>query len=242
MSDFRFIEKKLDKWFSKSFHELPSALKRLVIAEFRLFTWDNLSPEQRRSYANQLDYQHDPATENHQAYWFNFHAELQELEKQLQQWEQTSTPTALDLQQKEQRIAQIKEEIAHRDRLEKLLMKRDFPRYIKTDPENIILKNPEKLIGMPLALNSLKNRLGATQEELAAWIFMTELEGGLRTYKPQNHPEEFQRFYFEPEMNRDYLTLIFNCWFDESEIEHFEPKERFISGKIFLKILKKVIM
>lgn len=52
MSDFESLENKLDKWFSKSFDELPSALKGPVIADFKPFSWDELSPEQLRSLAN----------------------------------------------------------------------------------------------------------------------------------------------------------------------------------------------
>lgn len=238
MSDFESIEKKLDGWFSKSFHELPSPLKRLVIPSFKPFSWDDLSPNQRRSLTNQRDYQYDPATESHQTYWFDFEAKRQELEDQLREWQLTASPIATDLKQKEDRVGQLKQELAHRDRLEKLLMRRNFPRYAKAESEEASIPKPEKLIGLPLALNRLRERLGASQEEIAAWVFMTEHDGGLRAYKPQYHPEEFQRFYFEPEMDPDYLSLLFNCWFDEYEIANFEPRERFISGAACLEVLE----
>lgn len=238
MSDFESLEKKLEGWFSKSFHELPSPLKRLVIPGFKPFSWDDLSPDQRRTLTNHRDYRYDPATESHQTYWFDFEAKRQELENQLREWEHTASPTATDLKHKEDRVGQLKQELAHRDCLEKLLMRRNFPRYAKSESEEASLPKPEKLIGLPLALSRLSERLGASQEEIAAWVFMTEHDGGLRAYEPQYHPEEFQRFYFEPEMNPNYLSLLFDCWFDEQEIANFEPRERFISGATCLEVLK----
>jgi hypothetical protein len=239
MPDFESFENKLDKWFGRSFHDLPSDLRRLVIPSFLPFGWDNLSPAQRRSLASQYDYQNDPATESHQEFWFNFEVKRQEIEGQLVEWELIASPTASDLKQKEIRIAELKQELAHRERLKELLMQRNFPRYTKTEEEGAGLPKPEKLIGLPLALSSLHERLNATQEEIAAWVYLTETGGGLRAYCPRRHPEEFQRFYFNPNMDRNYISLLFDCWFDEQEIATFTPKKRFISGAMCLKYLSK---
>lgn len=238
MPDFESLEAKLEKWFGESSHELPASLRALVMSAFEPFSWDELSPDQRRSLTNQLDYKNDPATDTHQKYWFSFGVKRRELEAELEKWQLVAAPTATDLAQKESRIAQLKQELTHRNRLKTLLIRRNFPRYTKTGLTNAGLEKPEKLIGLPLVLSRLGERLRASQEEVAAWVFMTECDGGIRAYKPQSQPEEFQRFYFEPEMELDYKGLMVNCWFDEREITTFEPQERFISGAACLEVLK----
>lgn len=238
MPNFESLEKRLDGWFSKSFDELPGLLKRIVIPKFQPFGWDNLDPDQRRSLAIQSDYQNDPAKAAHQEYWFNFVVLKQELESQLRGWEAVAAPTAQELSEKERRIAQLRQEIGHRNRLESLLMRRDFPRLVSIDSGGGKSLAPEKLISMPIALHSLAERLGSSKEEIAAWVYLSEVEGGLSAYKEHRYKGEFQRFYFSPELDHDYVGAIANCWFDECEIESFEPVNRYLSGAACVKVLE----
>ena len=46
--------------------------------------WDQLSAEQRRSVTLQLDYQHDPATEEERERWWDFYQRMSALEAELE--------------------------------------------------------------------------------------------------------------------------------------------------------------
>jgi hypothetical protein len=60
MSSFDSLALALEDWFDTPLADLPDALRKRVVQEFFPMPWDNLSADQRRSVALQLDYQHDP--------------------------------------------------------------------------------------------------------------------------------------------------------------------------------------
>lgn len=229
MNVYDSLEKALDAWFGRSFNELPNPLRRRVIADFLVANWDNLTPDERRSVAQQHDYQHDPATNDHREFWFNFYANLQDLEQEIDEWEMVAAPTASDLEKKKQSIALLKEKKAHLDRLEGIYLRRNFPR-IPVDHEPTPTGTNEYL-AYPAAFKLLAETLQATSGEVAAWIFMGPDEGGIRAFYKSRRQEGVARFWFEPQMEPDYESLLFNCWFLKSELEAFAPHERFISGE-----------
>ena len=63
-SGFDSLALALEDWFDTQLADLPDALRKRVVQEFFPMPWDNLSADQRRSVALQLDYQHDPAMES----------------------------------------------------------------------------------------------------------------------------------------------------------------------------------
>ena len=72
MTNFESLTWALVDWFDKLLVELPESLRQRVEKDFFPFTWEYLSPTQRRSFALQWDYQNDPVTEQDQQYWFDF--------------------------------------------------------------------------------------------------------------------------------------------------------------------------
>lgn len=60
MSDFPALTLALESWLTTPLGDLPDALRQRVENEFAPVPWDQLSAEQRRTVALQLDYQHDP--------------------------------------------------------------------------------------------------------------------------------------------------------------------------------------
>lgn len=48
--------------------------------DFSPMLWDDLSPDQRRSVAVQLDYQHDFATEHDRKFWWDFFIRMDGIE------------------------------------------------------------------------------------------------------------------------------------------------------------------
>jgi len=74
--------------------------------------WDHLSEAGRRAMMQEWDYQNDPATKKERLdSWDNAKREL-DINAQIAIWEAISTPTALDLAEKEKRLAGLRHELA----------------------------------------------------------------------------------------------------------------------------------
>ncbi len=234
MNGYDSLEKMLDHWFGFSFHELPSPLKRRVIANYWIAIWDDLTPAQRRSVARHHDHQHDPAIQDDREFWINFYANIQNLERKIEEWEHVDSPTALDLHQKESELQALQEKKAHLLRLKDIFLERRFLRIV-SDSESESDKADEKnYLAFPAALERLRRRLNTSMQEIAAWILIGPDEGGLTAFSKPRYSSGVSRFQFRPEMEPDYESLLFNCWFAEVEIESFNPRERFMSGKALI--------
>ncbi len=235
MAAFVSLEARLKGWFGATFAELPEALARTVEREFQPFGWDGLEPDQRRELARQWDCKHDPARqEEHERAWALV-SELQELEDQIEAWRAVQTPTASDLQTQQARLAELQAAINRvRARLDRRPPR--VPRPSGPAPAS----GPAAFVAYPSALAHLRHRLKATPEELAAWIFMGPEDGGLVAYLQPGDDERPRRFAFptgEPSRmggDHDYVPLMMGCWFARQDIEHFEPKARYITGRDLL--------
>jgi len=89
-------------------------------------------------------------------------------------------------------------------------------------------------IAYPRAMKRLRERLGATPEEVAAWVFWGETHGGLVAYTNANELDPPPRFHFIHTMGDDYVSPLMACWFRRDDIETFEPDERYITGKALI--------
>ena len=234
--DWDSLTDALEGWFKKSFHDLPNPLRRRVIYDFKPFSWNDLHSDQRRSLARQIDYQRDPATEGHREYWFDFYAHLNDLRRQIAKWECVNAPTASDLGKKESRLAQLKLELSWRVTLEKLLSKRNFPQYSSNSRSRPLSIPQGQLVGLGKALDILNQRLETSAEEISAWVFLSELNGGLRCYREAGNANEYGRYYFETEMGEDYTAELSIGLFDVEELQAFQPNERFITGKALIEL------
>lgn len=90
-----------------------------------------------------------------------------------------------------------------------------------------------KFIPYPKAIRILRDKLSATSEELAAWIFLGPETGGVSAYLDVDELDEPRLFRFDP-WNRqadDYLAQIAQCWFLAEDIACFRPEARFITGR-----------
>lgn len=98
-------------------------------------------------------------------------------------------------------------------------------------------KNILQYIAYPKAMKLLTDRLDATPDEMAAWIYMGPEHGGIAAYSYAKEPDP-QRFYYDEGIGRrdnfDYLSPLMACWFREDDIAHFKPAERFITGKALI--------
>lgn len=94
---------------------------------------------------------------------------------------------------------------------------------------------PGQYIAYPKALRRLEERLNATPEELAAWVFMGPEQGGIAAYRNANELEPPPRFFFAYVLGaEDYVAPMMACWFLEEDIERFNPEDRYITGKALI--------
>jgi len=231
----------LEGWFDKPKDELPDELRQRVETDFSPMPWDALSPDQRRSVAAQWDFRHDPAMENERQYWWDFYILMDDLKKQIEQWSAIATPTATDLAQKETRLVELQRELANMKKEEKQPYRKpaDLQRNSNGKQASVTTNSAGKpeYIAYPKAMKLLAERLDATPEELAAWLFSGPGPGlgGLTAYQNANELDPPPRFYYANyDGNFDYLAPLMSCWFIAEEIANFQPTERYITGKALI--------
>lgn len=228
--EFASLTLAFDDWFDKNRDDLPVALRQRVEREFSPMPWDNLTAERRRSVALQLDYQRDPAMEQDRQFWWDFFERQDSLKKQIVQWETIACPTAGELAQKEVRLRELQQELARMDLLQRQARGDYYP--VRNSPEGAKVSAPTTVdyIAFPKAVKILADRLRATPEELAAWIFMGPETGGIAAYRNANELNSPPRFYFDAFMGEDYLSPLMACWFRQDDVDSFDPADRYITG------------
>ncbi len=239
-----FLINALKHWFSSPLERLPADVRARIDRDFSPMPWDDLSPDQRRSVAAQWDYQHDPATEEEREFWWEFARRQRAIEKQIAEWNAVATPTASDLAQKEARLAELDKELA-RMKQQQGHARGDYhleqKRLDAAETESSSTQNPSaRYIAYPKAMALLTKRLGATTEELAAWVFIWPLDGGLAAYTNANELDPPPRFHFDYPMGEDYISPLMACWFREDEIERFVPTDHYITGKALIERWSKL--
>lgn len=231
MSDFESITLALEPWFDKPLSFLPEELQQRLQLDF-LPPWDDLSSEQRREAAIQIDYQHDPATASEWQYWWDFFWRRDALEEQISAWKKTTAATATDLATKEAKTNELRDELNRMNQQERQPQRPYIPGRTQSDSSAALAPATANYIAYPKALKILSERLYATPEELAAWIFLGTEQGGISAYTNANELDPPPRFFFGYYAGaEDYIAPLMACWFMEEDIASFQPSERFITGK-----------
>lgn len=231
MSDFDSLTLALEGWFSSPLGDLPVSLRDRVKQELFPLPWDELSTDQRRVAALQWDYQNGPVTEQEREQWFDLEVRKQNMAKQIAEWEAVDSPTATDLATKETRLQELQESLAHLEHQQRNALG-DYSPKRDTHPAESI----DQYIAYPKAMKLLSDRLGATPEELAMWIFMGTGDGGISAFLNANELDIPYRFRYGIGHGNDfdYLSPLMACWFREGEILAFEPTERYITGSALI--------
>lgn len=240
MSGFDSLTTALEGMYDKPLRDLPKDLQKRIEQDFSPMPWDDLSPDQRRSVAQQWDYQNDPATEQDRQFWWDFLVRKDAIEKQIAEWKAVATPTASELAQKEDRLGELEKELARMERQQHRARPGQDP--VLRSPvgerqRTIDTLASARFIPYPRALKQLADRLNALPDELAAWVWMGPDNGGLAAYLNANELEPPPRFYYDylgEGQSFDYLGPLMGCWFRADKIAGFEPTDRFISGKALI--------
>ena len=83
-----------------------------------------------------------------------------------------------------------------------------------------------------MALRQLTDRLRASAEELAAWVWSGSEDGGIDAFLNANELLPPPRFSYatRTDIDQDYVALLMGCWFLEQDITNFEPQKRYVTG------------
>lgn len=231
-SEFNSLTLALEGLFETRFEDLPDALSWRVREEFFPVTWANLSAEQRRYRALELDYQSDPETEQDRQHWWDFFERMREVRSQIVQWHATAAPTANDMALRETRLTELQRELAKMEAQERQAGGDYLPKPPANRAIHQLAGEPVEYIEYPDAMARLEAKLGATVEELAAWIWRGPAHGGLTAYMNANELDPPPRFrYPTASANQDYVAPLMACWFTSTEIDHFKPTERYMTGQ-----------
>lgn len=236
--EFESLTLALEEHFDKPLDALPAELRHRVEQE-SLVPWDALAPVQRRALAIQCDYQSDPATREERQFWWDFYIKRDATEKQIAEWETTSAPTAGDLALKEARLKELRQELARMELQQRQTGSDYYPARKRLNgpaAPTSTPASPVRFIAYPKALKLLADRLDATPEELAGWVWMEAKSGGLDAYLNANELDPPPKFYYSLGSGDDfdYLSPLMACWFSDEDIAHFEPATRFITGKALI--------
>ena len=241
-NEFESLTLALENRFETPLDQLPVALRQRVEREFSPMIWDGLSADQRRSVALQWDYRHDPASEEDHRFWWGYFERKYDLEKQIAAWEAIATPTANDLAQRETRLDELRQGLADLERQERHTRSDYCPERKPDKGTGGVSSAPSgslvRYIAYPKAMTLLSKRLKATPEELAAWVFMGHVDGGITAFLNANELDPPPPFNYclcvDSGSDFDYLSPLMGCWFREEDIARFEPADRYINGKALI--------
>lgn len=158
MSDFHALTLALESWLTTPLGDLPDALRQQVENEFAPMPWDQLSAEQRRTVALQLDYQHDPTTEQDRQFWWDHYQRQVELKAQVARWEAAAAPTAGELALRETRLKELRHELA-RSKVQEMQARGDYyperkPLEAENEASSISQRSPVQYVAYPKAMAS----------------------------------------------------------------------------------------
>lgn len=233
---FESLHDALDKLFDNPLTSLPMALQQRIEKEYFPISWDSLSADQRRKFAIAWDDEHDPAMESDRQYWWDFYQRKQAIEAHIEQWSAIAAPTATDLAKQEARLTALKLELAEMKRQEHQQQRVGKQRErITTEKQGV---TNLKYIAYPKAMKMLSERLKATPEEMAAWLFLEPGLGGLVAYLHVDEldpPPTFSFARYTDNDDPDYIGPMMGCYFRIDDVVKFQPVERFITGKMLIK-------
>jgi hypothetical protein len=222
MASYKSLLEALEGLFGKPLNALPKMLRKRVEDEFFPISWGMLSPDQRRAVAIQCDVQDDPRFDLERRVGFDRAAKRKDLKWQIETWNTVPVSSASEAETKEHTLKSLHAEL-----------RRLTPRHERTPRSS---GPPIGYIAYPRAAAALKSRLGATPEEIAAWIHFGPELGGLAAYRNANELSPPPRFFYDIllQPDGDYLAPLAGCWFAQEDVEKFVPTERYITGAALL--------
>lgn len=186
MADFVSLTTSLDGWFDKPLSKLPKGLRERVVEAFWPNLWDVVSPEQRQYRALHWDYDHDPATLNERQRAWDLLVEKQDIERQIRELELMAATSPLEIESKTRQTANLHRQLErlqvtetidstvarYRDARKQEAGRNTSAKSIGPDTETAVAD-----IHFLTAREMLKERLGATPQEIAMWVYTKSNRG-----------------------------------------------------------------
>lgn len=224
----------LESWFEREFADLPDDLKTRVQEEIFVPPWDAMSASQRRVCAMAEDARREPAHDAERTFWWEWGLRQTEIENTIKVWKDDRHPSAEVRLDRERRLPALTRELAMLERQFRTDEQGQQSFAAKEDDVCTVDDATVRYLAFPRALHLLASRLGATADELAAWVFMGPKIGGLVAYVNANELNPPKRFHYGlgvgNERDFDYLTPLMACWFREDDLLGFNPTDRYIAG------------
>ncbi|MBU0593843.1 MAG: hypothetical protein KKH74_08925 [Gammaproteobacteria bacterium] len=162
MSEFIPLAGALAGYFDKALDELPDALRKRVLQNFPTKYWDEWTPHQRRSEAEQLDAQDVAAHEEYQEIKKEFLRRMHAIEKEIEEWKSVDAPTAGDMARKKKKLVKLKKKLAP---FKNQLARGDFPGLDENGTSEVPIKPPGHLNHDP-EMQTRANQIAAEQKPL----------------------------------------------------------------------------
>jgi hypothetical protein len=222
MTNYEPLLVALAAWLDKPLNQIPAEFHERIEDAFFPFLWDQLNADQRRVLAIQYDGQNDPRFEVERQAGFSRAVTRRDLQRQIDTWNTVPVNNATEASLKENRLKQLHAELS---RLKRPAAKKKTKRGV-----------PKGYVAYPKAAAALAERLEATPAEIAAWIFVGPDQGGIAAYRNANELFPPPRFFYDFMLHGDgdYLAPLMGCWFEQVELERFQPADRFLTGSALL--------
>ena len=241
MNEFVPLSRDLEGLFESRIHDLPKDIRCRVEREFHPFDWTELSPGQRQSLAAQRDNQVDPSLEDERQFWWEHFGRMTELERAIAKWEAVPTLTASDLAIQQARLDELRREHARLRAQAQRAAQPTAPEKgasaSSADPDRADAQSTVTYVAYPHAFDTLRKRFEATCEEIAAWVYLGPLKGGLAAYRNGSELVTPPRFDYSTAVPgrgagpNDYVAPLMACWFQQDEIARFVPIDRYMVGQ-----------
>lgn len=243
MTEFVSLFKELQQWFDKPHNKLPKELRSRVEDAYRLIPWDVLSPERRRILAVQWDSEHDPALEDERQRGWDLGVMRLDIERQLRELELMAAITPIEIESKARQITELRQQF---DRLKAADAINDTiarfgaahksgaaeaKSFLETNNPTAEPETPD--VHFVEAREILKQRLGASSQEIAIWVWMGKSCGEIDGYRDAPQYDAPPKFHFPPfesfDARFDYVSEMMHCYFRRGDLEAFSPSDRYLT-------------
>ncbi|MCP5180215.1 MAG: hypothetical protein H6994_10060 [Pseudomonadales bacterium] len=238
MSEFVPLEMTLDRYFSRKFDRLPAPLKPAVAKQFSLVPWDALSPKQRREFVRNQDQQDDPLLQAWNEFWMDLVYRKDKVTQDMARWDAVQPGSVSELRDQEDRRESLQRELRMLDCWDqsgsRARPSATIPKNARFNDFGRVAQHEEQaLVAYPLAMEMLRSRIGATSADVAGWVWLGRLSGGLAAFLRDPEQGTLSRFFFDlvvDESGRGYMNGLLRASFRPEDLETFEPSERFFTG------------
>lgn len=242
MTDGKYVSTVLSNWFDSEVVDFPEDIQEFFFDRFNPIKtdpilngssfctcpWGRMTPDMRRQVALLLDYEKDHHVRQ-QEKTCGFDQEAREIIAKQINLSEKNPPQLDSLDKIEAALKGLYDHHARMIFLKNQLLG-DFKKMI-TGAHGTDTNQPDLSAYTPY-LQAVE-KLDASPEEMAAWVWAGKDNGGLNAFFKHNRGESLLRYYlcFGSADECSYQSRLLECWFLATELSEFQPAENYITGK-----------